>query len=118
MIAGSEVKAFKQTIAEKDSKISELSDELHTLQSQLQGVSKCQPEEEEEEEELHRLTIEISEQRAKVVKTEDEKREWERRLEATDRQMESLQQLIAELREKDSAASQVNCPFYLLRLSN
>ena len=117
MIAGSEVKAFKQTIAEKDSKISELSDELHTLQSQLQGVSKCQPEEEEEEE-LHRLTIEISEQRAKVVKTEDEKREWERRLEATDRQMESLQQLIAELREKDSAASQVNCPFYLLRLSN
>ena len=115
MIAGSEVKAFKQTIAENDSKISELSDELHTLQSQLQGVSKCQP---EEEEELHRLTIEISELRAKVVTTEDEKQEWERRLEATDQQMESLQQLIAELREKDNAASQVNCPVYVLCVSN
>ena len=102
-IPSSEVEGFKQTIAEKERKIAELSEELQTLQARLQGVSRCQS----EEEELHRLTVETSELRAKLVEAEDEKQEGKRRLEATHRQMESFQQLIAELREKKNAASQV-----------
>ena len=105
VIAGSEVEAFKQTIVEKESEIAELSEELHSLQTQLWEVFRCQLEEEEEE--LHRLTVETSELRAKLVEAEDEKKEVERRLDATQRQMESFQQLIAELREKKNAASQV-----------
>ena len=99
-IPGSEVDAFKQTIAEREREIAELSEELQTLQARLQGVSRCQSEEEEEE--LHRLTVETSELRAKLVEAEDEKQEGKRRLEATHRQMESFQ-----LREKKNAASQV-----------
>ena len=96
-IPRSEVDAFKQTIAEKEREIAELSEELQTLQPRLQGVSRCQS---EEEEELHRLTVETSELRAKLVEAEDEKQEGKRRLEATHRQIEFFQQLIAELREK------------------
>ena len=103
-IPRSEVDAFKQTIAEKEREIAELSEELQTLQPRLQGVSRCQS---EEEEELHRLTVETSELRAKLVEAEDEKQEGKRRLEATHRQIEFFQQLIAELREKKNAASQV-----------
>ena len=105
-IPGSEVEGFMQTIAEKEREIAELSEELQTLQVRLQGVSRCQSEEEEEEE-LHRLTVETSELRAKLVEAEDGKQEGKRRLEATHRQVESRQQLIAELREKKNAASQV-----------
>ena len=101
----SEVDALKQTIVEREREIAELSEELQTLQARLQGVSRCQSEEEEEE--LHRLTVETSELRAKLVEAEDEKQEGKRRLEATHRQMDSFQQLIAELREKKNAASQV-----------
>ena len=97
-IPGSEVEGFKQTIAEKETEIAELSEELQTLQARLQGVSRCQSEEEEEE--LHRLIVETSELRAKLVEAEDEKQEGKRRLEAAHRQMESFQRLIAELREK------------------
>ena len=104
-IPSSEIEGFKQTIAEREREIAELSEELQTLQARLQGMSRCQSEEEEEE--LHRLTVETSELRAKLVEAEDEKQEGKRRLEATHRQMESLQQLIAELREKKNAASQV-----------
>ena len=46
--------------------------------------------------------------RVKLVEVEGEKWERERQLEATHRQMEHLQQLIADLREK-SAASKVGC---------
>ena len=106
VIAGSEVEAFKQTIVEKESEIAELSEELHSLQTQLWEVCRCQLEEEEGE--LHRLTVETSELRAKLVEAEDEKKEVERWLDATQRQMESFQQLIAELREKKNAASQVD----------
>ena len=105
-IPGYEVDAFKQTIAEREREIAKLSEELQTLQARLQGVSRCQSEEEEEEE-LHRLTVETSELRAKLVEAEDEIQEGKRRLEATHRQIESFQQLIAELREKKNAASQV-----------
>ena len=104
-IPDSEVEGFKQTIVEKEMEIFRLSEELQTLQARLQGVNRCQSEEEEEE--LHRLTVETSELRAKLVEAEDEKQEGKRRLEATHRQMESFQQLIAELREKKNAASQV-----------
>ena len=104
-IPGSEVESFKQTIAEREREIAELSEELQTLQARLQGVSRCQSEEEEEE--LHRLTVETSELRAKLVEAEDEKQEGKRRLVATHQQMKSFQELIAELREKKNAASQV-----------
>ena len=107
-IAESEVEALKQTVADKDREITELSGELQTLQAQLQEVDKCQSEEEEEEE-VHRLTMETSDLRAKLVETEAEKQECERQLEATHQQMELLQQLTAELREKECAASQVYC---------
>ena len=103
-IPGSEIEAFKQTIAEREREIAELSEELQTLQARLQGVSRYRSEEEEEE--LHRLTVETSELRAKLVEAEDEKQDGKRWLEATHQQMESFQQLIAELREK-FAASQV-----------
>ena len=103
-IPHSEVEGFKKTIAEREREIAELSEELQTLQARLQEVSRCQS---EEEEELHRLTVETSELRAKLAEAEDEKQEGKRRLEATHRQMESFQQLIAELREKKNAASQV-----------
>ena len=106
-IPSSEVEGFKQTIAEREREIAELSEELQTLQARLQGVSRCQSEEEE-----HRLTVETSELRAKLVEAEDEKQEGKRRLEATHRQMESFQQLIAELREKKNAASQVGVCVY------
>ena len=104
-IPGSEIEAFKQTIAEREREIAELSEELQTLQARLQGVSRYRSEEEEEE--LHRLMVETSELRAKLVEAEDEKQEGKRWLEATHQQMESFQQLIAELREKKFAASQV-----------
>ena len=107
-IAGSEVETLKRTIADKDREIAELSGELQTLQAQLQTVGKY-PSEEEEEEEVHRLMVETSELRAKLVEVEGEKWERERRLVAAHQKMELLQQLIAELREKKSAASQVDC---------
>ena len=107
VLAGSEVEALKQTITDKDRKIAELSGELQTLQAQLQSVNKYPSEEMEEEE--HRLIVEISELRAKLVEVEGEKQEVEKQLEAAYRQMELLQQLIVELREKKCAASQVDC---------
>ena len=107
VIAGSEVEALKQTIAEKDREIAELSGELQTLHAQLQTVDKCPPEEKEEE--VNRLMVETSELRAKLVEVEGEKQERERQLEAIHRQKEHLQQLIADLREKKSAASKVDC---------
>ena len=106
-LVGSEVEAFKQTIVEKDSEIAELSKELKTLQMRLHGVNRCQLDEEKEEE-LHRLTVETSELRAKLIKAENEKHEVERRLEATHRKTESFQELVAEFREKKNAASQVD----------
>ena len=107
MIAGSEVEALKQAIADKDREIAELSGELQALQAQLQTVYKYPSEEKEEE--VHRLMVETSELRVKLVEVEGEKWERERQLEAIHRQMEHLQQLIADLREKKSAASQVDC---------
>ena len=103
------MEAFEQTIAEKNSEIVELSKELGTLQTRLHRVNRCQSDEEEEkEEELHRLTVETSELRAKLVEVENEKQEVERWLEATHQKIESFQELVAELREKKSAASQVD----------
>ena len=108
-LAGSEVEAFKLAIAEKDNEIVELSKDLEALQTQPHGVNRCQSDEEEEkEEELHRLTVETSELRAKLVEAENEKQEVERQLEATHRKIESFQELVAELREKKNAASQVD----------
>ena len=107
-IAGSEVETFKQTIADKDREIAELSGELQTLQAHLQTVGKY-PSEEEEEEEVYRLMVETSELRAKLVEAEGEKQEGKRQLEVIHRQREHLQQLIADLREKKCAASQVDC---------
>ena len=107
VIAGSEVEALKQTIAEKDREIVELSGELQKLQAQLQTVDKYPSEEKEEE--VYRLMVETSELRVKLVEVEGEKQERERQLEAIHRQMEHLQQLIADLREKKSAACQVDC---------
>ena len=108
MIAGSEVEALKQTIVDKDREIAELSGELQIVQAQLQTVGKY-PSEEEEEEEVYRLMVETSELRAKLVEAEHEKWERDRQLVAAHQKMELLQQLIAELREKKSAASQVDC---------
>ena len=111
MIGGSEVETLKQTIADKDREIAELSGELQTLQAQLQTVSKYPPDEEEEEE-VHRLMVETTDLRAKLVEAEGEKWERERRLVAAHQKMELFQQLIAELREKKSAASQVDYCVY------
>ena len=105
-IARSEVEALKQTIADKDREIAELSGELQTLQVQLQTVDKYPSEEKEEE--VNRLMVENSELRVNLVDVEGEKQERERQLEAIHRQMEHLQQLIADLREKKSVASQVD----------
>ena len=107
MIARSEVEALKQTIADRDREIAELSGELRTLQAHLQTVDKCPPEEKEEE--VHRLMMDTSELRVKLVEVEGEKQEGERQLEAIHRQMEHLQQLIADLREKKCTASKVDC---------
>ena len=107
-LAGSEVEAFKQTIVEKDSEIAELLKELKTLQTRLHGVNRCQSDEEKEEEERHRLTMETSELRAKLIKAENEKLEVERWLEAVHRKIVYFQELVAELREKKNAASQVD----------
>ena len=106
-IAGSEVEPLKKTIADKDREIIELSGELQTLQAQLQTVGKYPSEEEEEE--VYRLMVETSELTAKLVEAEGEKWERESRLVAAHQKMELLQQLIAELREKKSTASQVDC---------
>ena len=107
VLAGSEVEALKQTIADKDREIAELSGELQTLQAQLQTVDKYPSEEKEDE--VHRLMVETSELRVKLVEVEGEKQERERQLEAIHQQMEHLQQLIGDLREKESAASKVDC---------
>lgn len=107
VIAGSEVEALKQTIADKDREIAELSGELQTLEAQLQTVSKHPSEEEEEE--VNSLVVVTSELRAKLVEAKGEKQERERQLEVIHRQREHLQQLIADLREKKCAASQVDC---------
>ena len=107
-IVGSEVEALKQTIADKDREIAELSGELQILQAQLQTVGKYLSEEEEEEE-VYRLMVETSELRASLVEIEGEKWEGKRQLEVIHRQREHLQQLIADLREKKCTASQVDC---------
>ena len=107
-IAGSEVEALKQTVADKDREIAELSGKLQTLHAQLQTVSKY-PSEKEEKEEVHRLMVETSDLRAKLVEAEDEKQERKRQLEVIHQQREHLQQLIADLRERKCAASQVDC---------
>ena len=107
-IGGSEVEALKQTVADKDREIAELSGDLQALQTDLQIVGKY-PSEEEEEEEVYRLMVETSELRAKLVEAEHEKWERKRQLVAAHQKIELLQQLIAELREKKSAASQVYC---------
>ena len=107
VIAGSEVEALKQIIVDKDREIAELSGELQTLKAQLQTVDKCPPEEKEEE--VYRLMVVTSDLRVKLVEVEGEKQERERQLEAIHRQMEHLQQLIADLREKKCAASKVDC---------
>ena len=102
------MEALKQTIADKDREIAELSGELQTLQAQLQTVDKYPSEEKVEE--MHRLMVQTSELRAKVmVEVEGEKWERERQLETIHRQKEHLQQLITDLREKKSAASKVHC---------
>ena len=98
----------RETIADKDREIAELSGELQTLHAQLQTVSKY-PSEEEEEEEVYRLMVETLDLRAKLVKAEDEKQEGKRQLVAAHQKMELLQQLIAELRETKSTAPQVDC---------
>ena len=108
-VAESEVEALKQTVADKDREIAELSEELQTLQAQLQTMGKYPSNMEEEEEEVHRLMVETSELKAKLVEAEHEKWERERRLVSAHQKMELLQQLIAELREKKSAVAQVNC---------
>ena len=108
-IGGSEMEALKQTIADKDREIAELSGELQTLQAQLQTVGKYPSKEEEEEEEVYRLMVETSDLRARLVEAEYEKWKRERQLVAAHQKMELLQQLIVELREKKSAASQVYC---------
>ena len=110
-IAESEMEALKQTVADKDREIAELSEELQILQAKLQTVGDypSNMKDEEEEEEVHRLMVETSELRAKLVEAEHEKWERERRLVSAHQKMELLQQLIAELREKKSAASQVDC---------
>ena len=74
-IGGSEVEALKQTVADKDREIAELSGDLQALQTDLQIVGKYRSEEEEEEE-VYRLMVETSELRAKLVEAEGEK--WER----------------------------------------
>ena len=106
MIIGSEVEAFKQTVAEKDREIVRLSEELQTLQAKLQTVVKHSSEAEEEE--VYTLIVETSELRVKLVEVEDEKLEMERKLEVTHQHMELLQQLIVELREKKCTTSQVD----------
>ena len=113
VIAGSEVEALKQTIADKDREIAELSGELQTLEAQLQTVSKHPSEEEEEE--VNSLVVVTSELRAKLVEAKGEKQERERQLEVIHRQREHLQQLIADLRKK-CAASQVDCCVVTLRV--
>ena len=105
-IAGSEVEALKQTVADKDREITELSGELQRLQAQLQTVGKYPS---EEEEEVYRLMVETSDLRAKLVEAEDEKQERKRQLEVVHRQRKHLQQLIADLRERKCAASKVDC---------
>ena len=100
-----EVEALKQTVVDKDWEITELSGELQIIQMQLQKVEKYLS----EEEEVYRLTVETSELRAKLVEAEHQKWERERQLVAAHQKMELLQQLKAELREKKSAASQVDC---------
>ena len=103
-IEGSEVEALKQTVADKDREIAELSGELQTVQAQLQTVSEYPS-----EEEVYRLMVETSELRAKLVETESEKQKGKRQLEVILQQREHLQQLIADLREKKGGASQVDC---------
>ena len=117
MIAGSEVEIFKKTIADKDREIAELSGELQTLEAQLQEVCKYSK---EEEEKVHRLTVETSELRAKLVEAERQKQEVEKQLEAAYHQMELLQHLIAELKErkKKCAASQVDCCVHCVETQN
>ena len=115
VIAGSEVE-LKQTIADKDKEIAELSGELQALQAQLQEMGKYQLEEEKEEEEVHRLMVKTLDLQAKLVETEGEKQEGERRLEATYQHMEYLQQLITDLREKKCAAPQVDYVFEDIKL--
>ena len=106
------MEALKQTLSDKDREITELSGKLQTLQAQLQAVNEYPSEEEEEE--VYRLMVETSELRAKLVEAEDEKQEGKRQLEVIHRQREHLQQLIADLREKKCAASQVDCCVYIV----
>ena len=106
-IGGSEMEILKRTIADKDREIAELSGELQTLQVQLLTVDKYPSEEEEEE--VYRLMVEISELRAKLVEVEDEGQKGKTQLKILRQQREHLLQLIADLREKECAALQVNC---------
>lgn len=106
--AGSDLKALKQSIAKNDMEIARLSGKLQTLQAQLQQVTKCQSEEQEEDEH-YRLMLETSETRAEMGRAaECNKKKGERQLEFIHQNMELLQQVTEELKEKKLPVSKVN----------
>ena len=106
--AGSDLKALKQSIAKNDMEIARLSGKLQTLQAQLQQVTKCQSEEQEEDEH-YRLMLKTSETRAEMGRAaECNKKKGERQLEFIHQNMELLQQVTEELKEKKLPVSKVN----------
>ena len=106
--AGSDLKALKQSIAENDMEIARLSGKLQKLQAQLQQVTKCQSEEQEEDEH-YRLMLKTSETRAEMGRAaECNKKKGERQLEFIHQNMELLQQVTEELKEKKLPVSKVN----------
>ena len=96
------MESHREAITQKDEEIRRLSEEVQTLEAQLQEVLQQQSHTraDEVEEKLHRLTVETSDLRVQLAGAEGEKLEAVRRLEGVQREKREMEQWIAELEKK------------------
>ena len=107
------MESHRQAITEKDEEIRRLSEEVQTLETQLQEVLHTHSREDEVEEKLHRLTVETSNLRMQLAEAEGEKLEAVRRLEGVQREKREMEQWIAELEKKRIALVSLFCAVLL-----
>ena len=107
------MESHRQAITQKDEEIRRLSEEVQTLEAQLQEVLQTHTRVDEVEEKLHRLTVETSDLRVQLAEAEGEKLEAVRRLEGVRREKREMEQWIAKLEKKGTAPVSLFCAVLL-----
>ena len=108
------MESHRQAITEKDEEIRRLSEEVQTLEAQLQEVLQTHSGEDEVEGKLHRLTVETSDLRLQLAEAEGEKLEAVRRLESVQKEKREMEQWIAELKAELKVEWKARRPVCLL----